>query len=155
MEAPPRDPHSWRFTNGITPVNLEYLETYAIPFDSRCLMLTIDQLSARVLEPMAQVFAGRVRSKWPKGSTLVCAQPQIPNLNSGSYHRVTDPRSKLSIGVGREYDVLANQDILGICMLFGVINAYQMNWFEQEQVLILTTARTRISTRLAELQKAA
>lgn len=157
MEAPPWDPHSWRFTNDITPVNLEYLEAYAIPFDSRWLMLTIDELSGRHLEPMAHVFAGRVRSKWPPGSTMVCAIPQLPppGMNSGGYSRMTDPNSKLSILVVRDYDILNHRDILGICMLFGLMGAYQMNWFEQEQVNVLTLERNRISTRLAELEKAA
>lgn len=156
MDANRWDPHSWELTERSTPVLLDHYETYAMPFDPGWLTLSIGRFSDLYLEPMAHVFAEAIKSQWPKGSTLVCAQPQMPGLNSGSsYHRVTDSRSKLSIFVARNYDILNHQDILGIGMLFGLMNAYQMNWFEQEQVLILTTARNRISTRLAELQKAA
>ena len=157
MDANRWDPHSWELTERASPVNLEYYETYAIPFDSRWLTLTVDELCHRYLKPMVRVFAETIRSQWPRGSTLVCANPYLPppGTNSGGYTRATDPNSRLSILVARDYDIIKNQEILGIGMLFGLINAYQMNWFEEEQVYVLTLARNRLSDRLIQLKRAA
>lgn len=154
-----RDPHIWTFFNEkITPVVLDHLEWRTVQVSPGDFLLAIDQFSRRILEPQVMALAEAIHARWVPGSTLVCAMPQIPprGMASGGCQRVTDPHSKLSILVVRDYDLMSNQDILCIGMLFGIMgNGYEVNWFEQQEIHVLTYARLKLAARLVQVQKAA